>query len=560
MGTIDVESAGQLLGENAALRRRIEELETAERRRAKVEEDLRAELELKATAALGQSERKFKDLVQSINAIVWEVDVSSFGFVFVSEQAESILGYPVEQWMREPNFWASHIHPDDREAAVGYCVRCTEALENHEFEYRMIAKDGRVVWLRDLATVEAAGGAPVRLRGVMFDITAKKHLEAQLLQSQKIESMGRLAGGVAHDFNNLLTAIMGYADLTAATLPSMSRARDSLQEIKEAALRGRDLTRQLLAFARRQVTRPRVLDLQELVQGTSKLLRRLIGEDVELVLPPSPTPTLVAADAAQIEQVLVNLALNARDAMPNGGQLTITTSAVTLDKAIEGRSGELAPGSYVRLTVRDTGVGISPEARAHLFEPFFTTKGTRNGTGLGLATCYGIVTQSGGHIELESEGGRGTTVTILLPLATGVTDEVAPNREVAEPSRGRETVLLVEDEPAVRTLSARILRLRGYTVLEAQHGEDALRVASTHRGGSIDLLLTDLVMPQMGGEALAERFREAHPTARVLFMSGYADSETFRTRALGKEVAFLEKPFSPTALARKVREVLDAEA
>ncbi len=559
MGTIDVESAGQpLFGENAALRRRIEELETAERRRAKVEEDLRAELEQKATAALGQSERKFKDLVQSINAIVWEVDVSSFGFIFVSEQAESILGYPVEQWMREPNFWATHIHPDDREAAVGYCVRCTEALVNHEFEYRMIAKDGRVVWLRDLATVESAGGVPVRLRGVMFDITAKKHLEAQLLQAQKMESMGRLAGGVAHDFNNLLTAIMGYADLTAATLPSMSRARDNLQEIKEAALRARDLTRQLLAFARRQIARPRVLDLHDLVQDTSKLLRRLIGEDIELVLPQSPAPTLIAADAAQIEQVLVNLALNARDAMPNGGQLTITTSAVTLGPETEERPGGLAPGSFVRLTVRDTGVGMSPEARAHLFEPFFTTKETGKGTGLGLATCYGIVTQSGGHIELESEGGRGTTVTILLPRATGVADEVAPNRESAEPSRGRETVLLVEDEPAVRTLSARILRLRGYTVLEAQHGEDALRVAATHRGG-IDLLLTDLVMPQMGGEALAERFRETHPTTRVLFTSGYADSETFRTRVQGKEVAFLEKPFSPTALARKVREVLDAE-
>ena len=566
MGTTDAETTEQLVQENAALRRRIEELEAAEQRRAGAEEQRRAEMALEASAALGQSERKFKDLVQSINAIVWEVDVRSFAFTFVSEQAEPILGYPVEQWLREPNFWASHIHPDDREAAVGYCVRCTESLLNHEFEYRMIAKDGRVVWLRDIATVESSGGAPVRLRGVMFDVTAKKQLEAQLLQSQKMESMGRLAGGVAHDFNNLLTAIMGYADLTAMTLPSMSRAQENLQEIKEAALRARDLTRQLLTFARRQVARPRVLDLDELVQATSKLLRRLIGEDIELVLPPAPAPMPVAADAAQIEQVLVNLALNARDAMRSGGQLTIATSDVTLGEGPDGpRSGSagasragLAAGRYVRLTVRDTGVGMSPEARAHLFEPFFTTKETGKGTGLGLATCYGIITQSGGHIDVESEGGRGTTVTILLPRANGATDEVTGHRDPAEPARGRETILLVEDEPAVRTLTARILRLRGYTVVEAQNGEEALRVAASNRAGRIDLLLTDLVMPQLGGEELAARFRELCPATRVLFMSGYADSESFRTRVNGQEVAFLEKPFSPSALARKVREVLDA--
>jgi two-component system cell cycle sensor histidine kinase/response regulator CckA len=550
----------QLADENAQLRRRVEELTAAGVARAEVERELRAELEQKALAALGQSERRFKDLVQSLNAIVWEADASTFGFTFVSEQAEAILGYPVAQWLTEPGFWASHIHPEDRDAAVGYCVRSTGALVNHEFEYRMIASDGRVVWLRDLVTVEASGNTPVRLRGVMFDVTERKQLEAQLVQAQKMESMGRLAGGVAHDFNNLLTAIMGYTDLCILVTPNTSRTRENLEEIKQAALRARDLTRQLLAFARRQVAEPRILHLDDLVLDTSKLLRRLIGEDVELRIQAAnhQHAALIQADAGQIEQVLVNLAVNARDAMPDGGTLTITTAVVDVGAEGELRHAGLPPGSYVRLTVTDTGVGMSEEAKAHLFEPFFTTKEVGKGTGLGLATCYGIITQSGGHIEVESEGQRGTTVSIRLPRVEGVPAAAPRHGDTAHPQRGTETVLLVEDEPAVRVLAARTLRDHGYTVLEAQNGEEALRLAAIYRRGPIHLLITDVVMPQMGGEVLAQAFRVAHPATRVLFMSGYADSESFRTRVLGSEVSFLEKPFSPAALAVRVREALDA--
>jgi two-component system cell cycle sensor histidine kinase/response regulator CckA len=547
-----------LAQELAELRRQVRELETVGLARVQVEKALRAELEQQAKAALGHSERRFKDLVQSINAIVWEVNATSFEFTFVSEQAAPILGYPVEQWLNEPHFWANHLHPDDREAAVSYCVQRTHALANHEFEYRMIAKDGRVVWLRDLVTVEASGAVPLRLRGVMFDVTERKLLEAQLMQAQKMESVGRLAGGIAHDFNNLLTVIIGCTELSTATLPPASPARGNLREILQAALRARDLTRQLLAFARREVAESRILSLDDLVIATSKLLRRLIGEDIELVLRPSQSAAHIKADAGQIEQVLVNLAVNARDAMPGGGTLTIAITQVTVGLESERRPPRLPPGSYVRLTVSDTGTGMSEAAKAHLFEPFFTTKEIGKGTGLGLATCYGIVTQSGGCIALESEVGRGTTVIIDLPRVEGAADKVLGQRDAPELPRGSETVLLVEDEPVVRALSARILRKHGYTVLEAQNGHDALSLAATYEGGPIDLLMTDVVMPQMGGEALAARFRAEYPATRVLFTSGYSDSESFRADVLGRGAAFIEKPFSPAALARKVRATLDA--
>ena len=547
----------QLEAEISELHRKIDDVAAAELARGAVARDAHAEMERRALLALGQSERRFKDLVQSLNAIVWELDVSSFGFTFVSEQAEAILGYPVERWLREPKFWEDHIHPDDRVAALGFCLTRAEALSNHEFEYRMIAKDGRIVWLRDVVTVESTGSVPVRLRGVMFDVTNRKLLEAQLAQAQKMESMGRLAGGIAHDFNNLLTAILGFTDLSLLGVPAPGRTRDNLQEIKHAALRARDLTRQLLAFARRQMGEPRVLDLDELIVGMKPLLRRLIGEDIEIVLPPPSGAATIKADPGQIEQVLINLAVNARDAMPGGGTLRVATANVAAGFEGERTSAALPPGEYVRLTVSDTGVGMSDAVKAHLFEPFFTTKEVGKGTGLGLATCYGIVTQSGGHIEIESQGGRGTTVTIWLPRAEGAAVDSLRLRDAPDPPGGTETVLLVEDEPSVRNLSARVLRDLGYTVLEAQHGEDALRVAAARRGAAIHLLLTDLVMPQLGGEALAERFREVYPATRVLFMSGYADSERFRATVLGNGAAFIEKPFTPAALARKVREVLD---
>jgi PAS domain S-box-containing protein len=523
-----------------------------------ITERKRAELTLRASKeALDQSERKFRNLIQSINAIVWEADARTFQFTFISEQAEQILGYPIEDWLTVPNFWADHIYPNDREGAITYCLESTRALINHEFEYRMIAADGRVVWLHDLVAVEAAGdGLPV-LRGVMFDITERKRLEAQLLESQKMESVGRLAGGLAHDFNNLLTAISGYASLASSSIPEGDPLADDISEIQKATRRAGQLTRQLLAFARRNVVEPRVLNLNDLVLEMDKLLRRLIGEDVELVTLPAHALGLVKADPGQIEQVLVNLAINARDAMPEGGKLTIATADVLFEHAASTPPSGLPEGRYVRLTVGDTGVGIADEIKPYVFEPFFTTKTPGKGTGLGLPICYGIVTQAGGHIEFESALSHGTTFTIYLPRIAAEEGVPAARDGAQATYGGSETILLAEDEPAVRALGARVLRSHGYNVLEAANGVEALRVARDHDGPPIDLLLTDVVMPQMGGEALAEQFRAAYPRARVLFTSGYADSASFRSSVRDHGAPFIEKPFSPAALARKVREVLD---
>jgi signal transduction histidine kinase len=383
------------------------------------------------------------------------------------------------------------------------------------------------------------------------EIAERERLENQLIQSQKLESLGRLAGGVAHDFNNLLTAILGYSELLTRRADAATAA--GLEQIRLAAERATRLTRQLLIFSRRGVVEPAVLDLNELTQNLSQLLLRLIGEDVHLEVRRHPELWHVRADAGQIEQVLLNLSVNARDAMPHGGRLTIATSNVDVD---EGRARGLAvaAGQYVELTVSDTGSGMSAETKAHLFEPFFTTKERGKGTGLGLATCHGIVKQSGGSIVCASAMGEGTTFTVLLPRFRGDAPVVHRAEEQAV-SGGTETLLVVEDEPLVRTIAVTALRERGYFVLEAADGVDALRVAG-EIAGPIDLLITDLVMPQMGGRDLAEQLRADRPEMRVLYTSGYTEDEGIRLRGAIDQARFLQKPFTGSALATRVREVL----
>jgi two-component system, cell cycle sensor histidine kinase and response regulator CckA len=402
-------------------------------------------------------------------------------------------------------------------------------------------------------------GQVIGLVGMSHDITERKRLESQFLQAQKMESIGRLAGGVAHDFNNLLTVIIGYVELARDTLTPDNPLHSDLEAIRDAADRAAALTRQLLAFARKQILDPQILNLNDLVLNLDKLLRRLIGEDIELVTLPTADLWSVKADANQIEQILVNLAINARDAMPSGGKLTIETANLILDEAYARHHMSVSPGFYVMLAVSDTGVGMPPEMQAQVFEPFFTTKQAGKGTGLGLATCYGIVKQHGGHIWLYSEVGQGTTFKVYLPRTTEVADVQHTYETPKTLLVGDETVLLVEDEAAVRQLAIRVLRQLGYTVLEATDGADALRVAGEYPG-AIDLLVTDVVMPQLGGAALAERLREAHPRLKVLFMSGYTDHTIIRHSLLEPGVAFLQKPFVPEMLARKVREVLATEA
>ncbi len=794
----------------------------------------------RAEQALRRKEQEYRQLVESVQAIFWRADAQTFQFLFVSREAEAILGYPLERWTTDPTFWADHLHPEDRAWAVDFCARETNARRSHELEYRMIAVDGRVVWLNDVVHVVVENDRPTELFGFMVDVsaakraeqiqlatyriseaahaarnlqelfqaiheivdglmpaknfyialydaatellsfpyfvdeydvefapkklgkgltehvlrtgqpllatpevhqelerrgeaeligapsidwlgvplkignrtigvlvaqtytpgvrygeteknilqfvstqvamaierkrteeqlqdserryrllfqsnpeamwvyefetlrilavneaaidrygysegeflsmsirdiqpaselekleqmmksqagigsyaglrhrkkdgtlidveiearpiefagrqarlvlardvTAQRQLEAQLRQAQKMEAVGQLAGGIAHDFNNLLTAILGSTQLLMHDLAPGDQRREDAEEIKKAAMRAADLTRQLLAFSRRQVLAPKVLDLNAVVANMDKMLQRLIGEDIELVTSLDPTVGRVSADPGQLEQVLLNLAVNARDAMPKGGRLTIETSNMALDKNQAGRHHRLPPGAYVLFAVSNTGVGMDEATQAHLFEPFFTTKEIGKGTGLGLATVYGIVKQSGGYIWVYSEPGHGTTFKIYLPRITGTADTVVPAPESQQLRRGTETVLLVEDAAPVRALARRSLEAYGYAVLDAADGFAAFELSARHPGG-IDILVTDVVMPGMSGRELAERLAPRRPRMKVLYTSGYTDDAMVRQGVLRSGVAFLQKPFVPETLARKVRDVLD---
>jgi signal transduction histidine kinase len=385
---------------------------------------------------------------------------------------------------------------------------------------------------------------------------ALRESEAKLRHSQKMEGIGRLAGGIAHDFNNLLTVINSYSDMLLAEVGFANPfVRNGLDQIKEAGHRAAALTRQLLAFSRQQVMEPKVLDLNESVSNMAKLLRRLIGEDIALVLCPHPALGRVRVDSGQVEQIIMNLAVNARDAMAGGGQLTIETSNVELDRACTDPYASLDPGSYVTLTVSDTGCGMDAETQTRIFEPFFTTKEHGKGTGLGLATVYGIVKQSGGGIQVLSEVGRGTTFRIYLPRVEGVAEKVRPTTPPDESLRGTETVLLVEDEEMVRALAQAILERYGYRVLAAKNVTDALRFAQD-APPPLHLLLTDTVMPGMNGRELAERILAVRPAMKVLYMSGYTDRALVYKTSPETGTAFLQKPFTPQTLAHKVREVL----
>jgi len=385
----------------------------------------------------------------------------------------------------------------------------------------------------------------------------KAALQEQLRQSQKMEAVGRLGGGIAHDFNNLLTIIKGYSQLSLLDLKENDPLWGNIQEIQKATQRATDLTRQLLAFSRRQILDLKVLDLNTLLRELDKMLRRIIGEDIELVNLLSGDLGRVKIDPGQIEQVIFNLAVNARDAMPSGGKLTIETANVELDKEYANAHIGVVPGRYVKLSVSDTGIGMSQEVRGKVFEPFFTTKDKGKGTGLGLSTVYGTVKQSGGNIWVYSEPGHGTTFKIYLPRVEEELDILHGQDETESSSRGSETVLLVEDEPLVRDLAHRILSQQGYKVLEAANGEEALRVAHEHGGEEIHLLLTDVVMPQMGGKDLADQLKIPRPDIKVLYTSGYTDNAIVHHGVLEPGIHFLQKPFSSNALSHKVREVLD---
>jgi signal transduction histidine kinase len=429
--------------------------------------------------------------------------------------------------------------------------RMVGAIEVQNFELAAF-KEEHATAMRMAANLAAVTIENVRL------LESERAQAEQLRQSQKLESVGQLAGGIAHDFNNLLTVITGYIDLSLRRLKPDDPLSRNLDEVKKAAERAASLTQQLLAFSRKQVLEPKVIDLNDVVTDTDKLLRRLIGEDIHLVTMRDPGLWRVKADPGQLSQVIVNLAVNARDAMPRGGKLTIETRNVYLDEAYAGRHMAVRPGAYVMLAVTDTGTGMDAETQKHIFEPFYTTKEIGKGTGLGLSMVYGVVKQSGGNIWVYSEQGQGTTFKIYLPRVEEGVVEAQAAATLPELARGTETILLVEDEDMVRRLLRDILEMEGYTVLVAHDGDEALRACERHEG-PIHLLLTDVVMPGMSGRQLVERLTEHCADVKVLYMSGYTDDAIVHHGVLDAGTNFLQKPFTPDAVVRKVREVLDAQ-
>jgi two-component system cell cycle sensor histidine kinase/response regulator CckA len=486
---------------------------------------------------------------------VWELDLAADRLHW-SDSLAAIFGLSPAQAPTTINEFTEVIHPDDRAAATEGLARAIRERTDLVNEFRTIWPDGSVHWIAGRARVFGdEGGSPTRVIGVGMDIGERKSLEEQLRQAQKMEAVGQLAGGVAHDFNNLLTVIHGYAELLLATLNADDGRRTDVDEILKAAARAAGLTRQLLAFSRKQVLQPTLLDLNSLVVSTSKMLRRLIGEDIELVTRLAPAPAAVHADAGQLEQILMNLAVNARDAMPHGGHLSIETSTVVLDAAYATQHIGVRPGPYVMLAVTDSGTGMDEQTRLRIFEPFFTTKERGRGTGLGLATVYGIVKQSGGHVWASSEAGRGSTFKVYLPRAEEEALVERPTAESQAAPTGWETVLLVEDEPAVRSLCRALLERAGYHVFEATDPRQAEDLFRQH-ADRIDLLVTDVVMPGSSGPSLFARLSAERPL-RVLYMSGYADNAIIQPGERPSDIVFLQKPFTADGLLCKVREALD---
>ncbi|HKM90488.1 MAG TPA: PAS domain S-box protein [Candidatus Acidoferrales bacterium] len=512
----------------------------------------------RAQEAREVAEGKFRTLVEQLPAITYVAEPGPVGrWEYVSPQIETLLGFTPQDWMADASTWWNRVHPEDRERVAEAEREFERTGKPMRQEYRMLARDGRVLWFRDEAVLlrRTSSGSLV-MQGVLYDITDQRRLEDQLRQAQKMEAVGRLAGGVAHDFNNLLMVIQGHTSLLSERVPDGSAERRSLDQIQKSSERAASLTRQLLAFSRMQVMQPRVLDLNSVVADMGKMLRRLIGEHIELVLRSDSHLGRVKADPGQIEQVLLNLVVNARDAMPGGGKLLIETCNLALDEAAARRIPSLQPGSYVVLSVSDTGIGMDPETQSHIFEPFFTTKEQGKGTGLGLATVYGIVQQSGGHITVYSQPGQGATFRLYFPPVEEPADRGSGIRPRPKVPKGSETILLAEDETEVRELAREALRRGGYAVLEARDGEEARRLAEGY-AGPIHLLVTDVVMPNLGGPELATRLLEARPGIKVLYMSGYSEFISAGHVGLGPLTHFLQKPFSLELLGRKVREVLD---
>jgi two-component system cell cycle sensor histidine kinase/response regulator CckA len=505
--------------------------------------------------ALRASEQRFRSYFE-LGLIGMAITSPAKTCLEVNDEFCRILGYDRSAVLQMD--WTAFTHPDDLAADLANFNRIMAGDANsYSMDKRFVKKNGDIVHAAmSVSCVRRADGSIDYFLALVQDITVRKHLETHLIQSQKLETVGRLAGGVAHEFNNLLTAILGQSEILMEELPAGSLMAESATEINKAAGRAAILTRQLLAYGRKQLLLPAIIDLNKVLTDMAGTLRHLMGRaDVRIV--PAAGLHTVRADVGQLEQVIMNLALNAADAMPNGGKLTLETANVSFDQERADRYPELKPGDYVVLAMTDTGMGMSPEVKARLFEPFFTTKGVGQGTGLGLSTCYGIIKQSGGHISVYSEPARGTTFKIYLPQSASPTPPGTPPQKTPALRRGTETVLLVEDDPILREMATTLLRRLGYTVFAAADGIEALGLKQQRDIGHIDLLFTDVVMPHMSGKELAGRIRTLFPHTRTLFTSAYAENAVVHQGILDPGVAFLQKPFTPATLAAKLREVLD---
>ena len=510
----------------------------------------------RADCALQESEERMRFALEASGVGIWEANVLT-KVVYWSETNEAMHGLAPGTFGRTLQAFADCIHPDDRERVLRTIEDAKRDRKATEYQYRTVCPESTERWITSTAQFfYDDAGVAIRGTGVTADITKRRLLEDQLRQAQKMEAVGQVAGGVAHDFNNMLTAILGNASLVLDALPADDPHRENIEEIRSAGQRAAALTQQLLAFSRKQILTPSVLHLGDIVNGIIPMLRRLIGETIDLRAV-ARNRGRVRADRLQMEQVLMNLAVNARDAMPDGGRLRLETADVVLDQAYAREFPYVTPGPYVMLAVSDTGDGMAAATRKLMFDPFFTTKATGKGTGLGLATVYGIAKQSGGHIHVYSELGRGTTFKVYLPR----TDDVEAVRHLTpddqRPLRGDGTVLLVEDEDVVRKFAHRVLESYGYTVHALADPRQAIEFANA-RPGEIDLIVTDVVLPEMNGRTMATLLRQRHPESKVLYMSGYADDAIVHHGVLEEGMCFLPKPFTAEALARSVREVLEA--
>jgi len=480
---------------------------------------------------------------------MWILDPESRQFLDVNSAAAALYGYTREEFMA-----LSLADIQDRAEVERFFAELSRPGRASASSWRHRAKGGRVLEV-EIAVHEIEYGTQKAQLAVLMDVTGRKQLEDKLRQAQKMEAVGMLAGGVAHDFNNLLTIISGYSQLILNNVPSDDPNRHFAEQILRAGDRAAALTKQLLAFSRRQVLQPKVLDLNRLVAGLGAMLQRLIGEDIDLRMALEPNLGRVSADPGQLEQVLMNLVVNARDAMPMGGTIRIETANVDLDETYTTSHFKLKQGPYVLLAVSDNGTGMDETTRQRLFEPFFTTKATGQGTGLGLSTVFGIVQQSGGSMDVYSEAGQGTTVKVYLPRIDQPAS-LESEKDQLTAARGTETILVVEDDDMVRNLVRETLEREGYKVLDAAGPVDARR-ESEHHKGAIQLLITDVVMPKGSGRELADQLVRRRPKMKVLYMSGYTDTAIVNSGLLQQEVAFLQKPFTPAALNAKVREVLE---